>query len=637
VSACFHGANVTESEIMFSRRIATSTAAIMAVVHCAQPALAQTTPRRACFVELPNSFTASAGSPSLASAEASTAQVLEVLAERRESCPTGSVRTNGSCGPSQVVAVALQPIAAPATPVQAPAVTTPAPVATALPAPKKQAPVAATVTVVSQPSQSVPNAPATPIVAGPPTTPPITMAQPAPVAIIPPITKSARPATTPVETAEPTAVAKSAGRAKLIKDAAPAKTKAAVPRAEAATASNARAAPSAQPSERDVVSDPIRRQGAWSEAFAERERRPGSSQSTAGVVVGFDREFSRDGMIVRLGGIGSLTDSRRTLNQETVGSASREVTFTDPSNTNSPSTLTFDIENRSSVNARLRTSGVGGGFTWSFAGNGAFLDGVAKVDLFDFNRASTVVDNGGALSVSSGNTQIIFNGYIDGSANAKVYDQTGRIIYEDTPANIESDTDARARFNSAAVGCMTLNGTNTTATIAQRIAQQVATYATAPQRTTQTSGSASLAVMTFASTLGHSRDLGDGWRLEPSIGLRYTYSNIYNADATLGLRDGQVLRVEAGGKIVHVRPIGHGRTWTNAAGLYAYSDVAVDGFVTTADGTSFKGDEGLPRVRGFLQSKMQFADGFQLYGELNGRFGQDLSAVGGKVGLRVEW
>ena len=43
------------------------------------------------------------------------------------------------------------------------------------------------------------------------------------------------------------------------------------------------------------------------------------------------------------------------------------------------------------------------------------------------------------------------------------------------------------------------------------------------------------------------------------------------------------------------------------------------------------------RLRGMLQSKIQYADGVQIYGEVNGRVGDHYQALGGKLGVRLEW
>ncbi len=192
-----------------------------------------------------------------------------------------------------------------------------------------------------------------------------------------------------------------------------------------------------------------------------------------------------------------------------------------------------------------------------------------------------------------------------------------------------------ASFNAAAKGCIITGSARPTDAPTQVQAKVDQLFS--PSTPTSKSGTASLAVMTLANTFGFTRDLGHGLSLEPSVGFRYSYSHYYNDDASLGLRDGHVVRLEAGGKLVHLRPVGRGAVWSNTLGLYVYSDVFVDGFVVSTDGSSFKGDQGEVRLRGMLQSKLQFTDGVQIYGEVNGRVGHDYQALGGKLGLRIEW
>ncbi len=353
----------------------------------------------------------------------------------------------------------------------------------------------------------------------------------------------------------------------------------------------------------------------WTEAFAERERRSTSHTSTAGIVVGYDRQFNLDGARVRVGGIGSYTN----LTASTSEPGTVTFTLNEPINPRDiTSSLTFDDVSSAT---KVRTSGVGGGLTWSMARGNHFMDGVAKVDFFELKSSTT----GSATLIPQD----------PNFPDVQIYDGQGPIselkIYK---ADGSSTTYAdNASFQQAAAGCIIAgtDQTDPTTKIKAKLDQLFTPTSTSK------SGTASLAVMTLANTFGFTRDLGHGLSLEPSVGFRYSYSHYYNDDASLGLRDGHVLRLEAGGKLVHLRPVGRGAVWSNTLGLYVYSDVLVDGFVVSTDGSSFKGDQGEVRLRGMLQSKLQFTDGLQIYGEVNGRVGHDYQALGGKLGLRIEW
>ncbi len=363
----------------------------------------------------------------------------------------------------------------------------------------------------------------------------------------------------------------------------------------------------------DLAPATNKRTGVWTEAFAERESRPSSHIDTAGIIVGYDRQFKWDGASVRLGGIGSFTDIR-------AASSSNDVTLTlfEPFNPRDiTSTLTFSDTPPST--SRIKTSGVGAGVTWSIARNNAFLDGIAKLDFFELNNASS-----SALIAQDPNFP-----------DVQIYDGKGpiselRIYQADGTFTAYADNTS---FQSAAAGCV-IAGTDQTDPLTKIQDKINQLFSPTP---TSRNASASLAIMTLANNYGVTYDLGHGTTFVPSVGFRYTYSHYYNDDPSLQLRDGQVLRLEAGGKLTHLHQIGRGATWSNTVGLYAYSDVWVDGFVISAGGSSFKGDQGEVRLRGMLQSKLQFADGLQLYGELNGRVGYDYHAVGGKLGVRLEW
>ena len=559
---------------IYSRILATSLSALVATTQINGVAWAA---RPACFVFASNSvptpiFSASAGS--LSAAEASTSQVLEVLAERRSEaspCPPGLSRINGICIAQQVASV---------TPVFAP------------------------------PPQPAP----APVAAPPPA--PIVAATPAAPTVLPsPAPKAASTLAAPAVSA-----AKTAAAAPTQKPIPPASATALPPKMSP-KATPIAAAPSKDPAYaptfayEHVAPQPERKTGAWTEAFADRERRASSHTSTAGIVVGYDRQFNWDSARVRLGGIVSYANITASEVAPTSVTLSLKEAVVPRDIT---ATLTFD--GVTSTASKTRTNGVGGGVTWSLARGNSFWDGVAKVDIFELSSSSSMR---GLIAQDPNNPDV------------RIYDGLGpnsdlRIYKADGTSTEFSDV---ASYRSAAAGCI-IAGTDQTDP-ATKIKDKIDQLFSASS--TSKSGTASLAVMTLANTFGFTRDLGNGLTLEPSVGFRYSYSHYYNDDASLGLRDGHVLRLEAGGKLSHLQPIGRGAMWSNTIGLYVYSDVFVDGFIVSTDGSSFKGDQGEVRLRGMLQSKIRFNDGLQIYAEVNGRVGHDYQALGGKLGLRLEW
>jgi hypothetical protein len=525
--------------------------ALVAVTQVSGVAWGQTA-RPACFIGLGN--TNPVVGTTLTSADASTSQVLEVLAERRRDeatpCPLGLSRVDGMCVAQQIASVATVP----------PPTIVPKPVV-----------IAAT---------PVPPAPVAPV------TPPPKAAVGAPFAQT---TKAA------VATGAPsskTALAKAITPTPILKMVN-------APRPTIAT-KNEDAVQQPIPEDSAAASGPLRRNGAWSEAFAQREYRPSGKADTMGIVGGYDRQFTWDNASVRMGSIGSYSETRQS---------SQAIKFTDrqgrnpPSDGRIPPSRIFTFENSEETNSRPRSVGAGGGLTWSVAKGSTFLDGVAKVDVFELG--SNIARESG-VDITAGRP-----------LNEKIYFQDGS-SRDWTP---ETRMECFSMHPNAFLG--------SAEDIKRNIANEIRRILT-PVTTSQV-------VMSLSNNIGIIRDLGNGYSLEASAGFRYLYSHFYNTVASLDQRDGQTLRLEAGGKISHRQPVGRQSIWTNTVGFYLYSDVWVDGYVTTTDGSTFKGDEGLIRARGMLQSRIQFADGLQLYGEVNGRVGEDYRAIGGKLGARLEW
>ncbi|MEI9901700.1 MAG: autotransporter outer membrane beta-barrel domain-containing protein [Hyphomicrobium sp.] len=166
----------------------------------------------------------------------------------------------------------------------------------------------------------------------------------------------------------------------------------------------------------------------------------------------------------------------------------------------------------------------------------------------------------------------------------------------------------------------------------------------APVVTTRTAElGSSVTNFTIAPNIGYRFDQPGGWWIEPVAGLRYSYSAFGNNAFLLGFDNGQVFRIQGGASIGSsslVRAEGRKFLWTTVVGALLYSDVVIDGFVSSDDEFSplaIKADQGLLRVQGVLRNEFDFLDGSIAYTEVLARGGEDYWGVGGKAGVRVEW
>ena len=152
----------------------------------------------------------------------------------------------------------------------------------------------------------------------------------------------------------------------------------------------------------------------------------------------------------------------------------------------------------------------------------------------------------------------------------------------------------------------------------------------------QTTASTDLTNYVIAANAYFHHSLGGGHWWEPLIGLRYVESQFGNVPATVGLHDGNALRVMAGVRV--------GSDWVSAdRGLWSvsflsalYSDVAVNGFAVAGSPT-VADDEGKLRVLGQLRAKVTTIDGITYYVQGEARGGEDYWGIGGKAGVRLEW
>jgi hypothetical protein len=157
---------------------------------------------------------------------------------------------------------------------------------------------------------------------------------------------------------------------------------------------------------------------------------------------------------------------------------------------------------------------------------------------------------------------------------------------------------------------------------------------------TETTQETSAINLIVAENLGYHFDLPyDNW-IEPLIGVRYTFSTYGSNAASLGLEDGNAVRVHGGARFGFTRFTPDRYIWTTSFTALLYSDVWIQGFVTNADGFSagaLLADEGKLRVLGALTSKVDLLNGISAFAEVQARYGQDYWGIGGRIGARYEW
>ena len=162
--------------------------------------------------------------------------------------------------------------------------------------------------------------------------------------------------------------------------------------------------------------------------------------------------------------------------------------------------------------------------------------------------------------------------------------------------------------------------------------------------TSPLTGSTDLTNYLIASNMYYRHDLGHTFMghqlwLEPVIGIRYVASQFGSGAATLGLSDGEALRLQGGARIGAdwVGPDRH--LWSVSFLAAVYSDVMVNGFTAPGGGTgvTLATDEGKVRALGQLRAKVTTRDGISYYVQGEVRGGEDYWGVGGKAGVRLEW
>ena len=134
-------------------------------------------------------------------------------------------------------------------------------------------------------------------------------------------------------------------------------------------------------------------------------------------------------------------------------------------------------------------------------------------------------------------------------------------------------------------------------------------------------------------------DIGDGYWLEPTTGFRYSYTAYGDNAALFGLENGELWRIQGGARI-GTNGIYNGYIWSASLLGLLYDDVSISGYVTEATAlTSGPAtvDQGKLRALGQLFGTMSDGLGWNYWALLEVRGGEDVFAVGGKLGIRYQW
>jgi hypothetical protein len=169
------------------------------------------------------------------------------------------------------------------------------------------------------------------------------------------------------------------------------------------------------------------------------------------------------------------------------------------------------------------------------------------------------------------------------------------------------------------------------------------------------SGSSSMTSYVIAGNIANRIPHEEHTWIAPTVGFRYsttffgsnastvnftpTLNNPNPLFSTLGLDDGQALRLQGGVRYGGTWMSSHGVLWEAEVGALLYSDVWIDGFtfVSTSGGTVSPVDEGKVRALGQAMTKINMGNGLSyiLQGEVFG--GEDLFGLDGQLGVRYEW
>jgi hypothetical protein len=156
------------------------------------------------------------------------------------------------------------------------------------------------------------------------------------------------------------------------------------------------------------------------------------------------------------------------------------------------------------------------------------------------------------------------------------------------------------------------------------------------------SGSADLLNSSVIGNLNYRFDLYPNFWIEPTVGAVYTNSSYGSGAAQLGLRNGNLVRVQGGARFGTSTVIGNGVLMTTTLTGLAYNDVMVEGGFIPA--SAFQGnnlliqaDQGLMRGEGILAFNFNFGGGMSSFVQGDVYGGAHLIGAGGKAGVRYQW
>ena len=309
----------------------------------------------------------------------------------------------------------------------------------------------------------------------------------------------------------------------------------------------------------------VRTSGAWAETFADYERRTVTgvqTQRAAGALFGIDQSMNAGGLWMRFGILGGFTriQQNSTAKKTEISDTDYTVTIKDGGKAEPDKTITFtveDVHHNLESRSRQTLDGTGIGFSASLSKGRFFVDALAKVDFFDVR------------------------GKVQSS------DSAGKFL-------------AEFNYTKAFMPDLDDNGDPRDLPLFALAASQKSTLV-----------ETTLKNFVIGSNFGYRSDLPNGYWLEPTVGVRLTYSDLGDSASELGLQDGHALRLEAGARLGKAQLLNDGSMWSNALGLFVYSDVIVDGFVIDAVGSSFQSDEGKLRLRGAFQSRLDWGMAFR--------------------------
>lgn len=383
--------------------------------------------------------------------------------------------------------------------------------------------------------------------------------------------------------------------------------------------------------------------GVWAEGFYDYEKRTGrlqQNQHTSGVTSGFDRGFLWGGnQGIQFGALGGYSSTRQRLGNVTSSSNSTAdftFQFNDNNGFDQSRTYTIPFDQKDDIGTRRSIETASIGLYGSYFAGPFFLDILGKLDRGSVDQIVTITTTGPSGAAP---TYRVVNGP-DGQGFDNVNNVTRTAV------------NAQGCLSSPLVGWesgtfrLTERGDSVPGFDPRydplvsndpALAASAVTLSGASSRKRTILSTTAFNTYVLANNLGVRLGLMQGYWVEPVVGTRYTFTDFASDAALLNFKDGHAFRVQGGLRIGHTSLAQDRYVMTNAIGVLFYNDVSVSGFTLNNGGSTLPTDEGKLRVQGLLQTRVQFLNGVSAYAELSGRYGEDLWALGGRVGGRIEW